>query len=418
MSESPLFLLAGNGPYLNRGCEAIMRGTVKILRANFEKPRFLSISHFNSDKQFNEQRNNETDGEIEHLSSYRLNRDEVIQNWYKVRTWKHIYRHYFNGKRLGESIYGDMIPRLDEITAVLSIGGDNYSLDYGVPSLFTMLDDIVLERDRPLIIWGASVGPFDNKPDYEKYMTRHLQDVTGIFARESDSIDYLGKIGVRDNVYPVADPAFLMEAKKPTWNGEEFLIEDGAIGLNFSPLMAKYVTGGDVEAWARIASNIITSLSREARRPIYLIPHVTTPHSDDRQFMEMAWTMAGQPRGVMITPGGLNAEETKWLIGQMDIFCGARTHATIAAMSMMVPTLSLAYSVKALGINQDIFGHHSYIVRPDELRPDTVIRIVNKLSASSDEVKGVLRARMPEVKEKAMSACPILRHLLEGRLPK
>ncbi len=70
-----------------------------------------------------------------------------------------------------------MLPHLEDAAAVLSVGGDNYSLDYGVPKLFTGLDDIVLEKRKPLAIWGASVGPFDTMPDYERYMSRHLREV-------------------------------------------------------------------------------------------------------------------------------------------------------------------------------------------------------------------------------------------------
>ena len=42
--DRPLFILAGNGPYENRGCEAIVRGTVKILRNYFQDPSFLCVS--------------------------------------------------------------------------------------------------------------------------------------------------------------------------------------------------------------------------------------------------------------------------------------------------------------------------------------------------------------------------------------
>ena len=47
--ERPLFILAGNGPYTNRGCEAIVRGTVKILREYFSDPRFVCLSHSQSE---------------------------------------------------------------------------------------------------------------------------------------------------------------------------------------------------------------------------------------------------------------------------------------------------------------------------------------------------------------------------------
>ena len=54
MNEGPLFILAGNGAYLNRGCEAIVRGTVKALRAQYRDPRFLSISFYNFREEFEE----------------------------------------------------------------------------------------------------------------------------------------------------------------------------------------------------------------------------------------------------------------------------------------------------------------------------------------------------------------------------
>lgn len=51
MSDRPIFILGGNGPYENRGCEAIVRGTVKILRKYHKNPTFVCISHFASDGQ-------------------------------------------------------------------------------------------------------------------------------------------------------------------------------------------------------------------------------------------------------------------------------------------------------------------------------------------------------------------------------
>jgi hypothetical protein len=38
------FLLLGNASYLNRGCEAILRGTVKILRSAFGECRFVNAN--------------------------------------------------------------------------------------------------------------------------------------------------------------------------------------------------------------------------------------------------------------------------------------------------------------------------------------------------------------------------------------
>jgi len=280
--EKPLFLLAGNGPYANRGCEAIVRGTVKILREHFNDPHFVCLSHFEYEGQYQEQSLQETDRKIVHLASSSLSKKGVIQNIWKPETWSKLFQFYFDRDAF---YYTDMLPHLDKASAVLSIGGDNYSLDYGVPTLFTALDDLVLAHERPLAIWGASVGPFSAMPDYEQNMSDHLRRVTGIFARESATVEYLDSIGVKENVYPVTDPGFLMDSVKPK---EEIPIEEGAIGLNFSPMMAKYVTSGDLERWTDMAAAIIAEVARKTERQVYLIPHVTNPDSDDFTFMQRA----------------------------------------------------------------------------------------------------------------------------------
>ena len=59
---------------------------------------------------------------------------------------------------------------------------------------------------------------------------------------------------------------------------------------------------------------------------------------------------------VNIMPSEFNASQIKQVISQFHFFIGARTHATIAAFSSGVPTISIAYSVKAKGINKDLLG--------------------------------------------------------------
>ena len=353
--ERPLFILAGNGPYTNRGCEAIVRGTTKILREHFKDPRFLCITHIQSEEQFLKQCQKEIDPAITHLHSHRLNKKQAVRDFWRPETWLYAYRHLFDTASFKYHVYREMLPYLDDAAAVLSVGGDNYSLDYGVPRLFTGLDDIVLEKGKPLAIWGASVGPFDSMPEYEGYMSRHLREVPGIFARESVTIDYLKSIGVTENVCPVADPAFVMDPVKPEGIEDVLPLDEEAIGLNLSPLMAKYVTGGDLKAWASKAASIIEGVTKTTEMPVYLIPHVTNPGSNDHEFMQRALSLIKDRNGnITLVSPGYNAAETKWIISRMALFAGARTHSTIAALSSGIPTLSFAYSIKAQGINRDI----------------------------------------------------------------
>lgn len=413
-TDRPLFILAGNGPYENRGCEAIIRGTVNILRKHFKDPRFICISHFQNTQQFLQQKNNETDKAITHIAANRINKKEVIRNAWNPSTWVRVYEYFFNPGELKYWIYENMFPYLDEAAAVLSVGGDNYAIDFGLPTRFTGLDDIVLENGKPIFLWGSSIGPFNTLPEYERYMSRHLNNVTGIFARESATVDYLESIGVAKNVYPVADPAFLMDPIKPDGIDNLVPIEKDAIGLNLSPLMAKYATEGDLDKWMRITGSVIHDVAQKTERSIYLIPHVTLPDSNDYEFMRNALLRTGENlKNVTLVPP-YNAAETKWIISQMTIFAGARTHATIAALSSCVPTLSFAYSIKALGLNKDIFGNESYVIDSKNLGATTVVQKLSSISANYDSIHRELEKKIPKIKKRANCAGEYLKNAMKS----
>jgi len=403
--DRPLFILAGNGPYENRGCEAITRGTVKILRNYFPDPSFLSVS-FTQNTDFEHQVKDEYDTAIIHK---KMHTDHYFEKKSLLR--RIIFR--FDKRKQKYLMCKEMVPYLDDAVAVLSVGGDNYSLDYGIPWLFTDLDDVVLEKKKPLILWGASVGPFTKLPEYERYMCNHLKKITGIFARESTTVDYLEKNEIKDNVYKVADPAFLMDPVEPREEGRRLAIDKGAIGINLSPLMANYVTGGDVQQWEHIAQEIIHAVAKKTSRTIYLVPHVTTPVMNDFTFLKKVWEMTESPAKNMIRliPPDYSAAETKWIISHMALFAGARTHATIAALSSNIPTLSFAYSIKARGINRDIFGQEEYCLGPDQVTPEMVTSNIESMLATENQIKNVLKEKIPTVQKNAMLAGQYLKEV-------
>jgi colanic acid/amylovoran biosynthesis protein len=412
--ERPLFILAGNGPYANRGCEAIVRGTTKILREHFKDPRFLSLSLIQSEEQFRKQCLEEIDPAITHLRGRLINKDYIIHNFWRRGTVKALYHLYFNRDAYYTGIYANIQPHLNSASAVLSVGGDNYHIDGRLPIPFTSLDDLVTAQRRPLIIWGASVGPFSAMPDYERYMSHHLQKATGIFARESATIDYLKSIGVTENVYSVADPAFLMDPVKPEGIEDILSPDEEVVGLNLSPLMAKYVTDGDLEAWVTVAASIIKSIAQKLEMPVYLIPHVTEPGTNnDHVFMEKALSLISKDyKNITLIPPTYNAAETKWIIRQMTFFAGARTHSTIAALSSGIPTLSFAYSIKARGINHDIFGHADYCLEPIDMKAEVVSSRLSSMLDKNIEIQKHLSTEIPRLKRAALHAGFELKQLI------
>jgi len=107
-----------------------------------------------------------------------------------------------------------------------------------------------------------------------------------------------------------------------------------------------------------------------------------------------------------------SAAETKWIISRMAFFAGARTHSTIAALSSGIPTLSFAYSIKAQGINQDIFGHTDYCMEPTDLGAEAVANRVTSTLANSAAIRSDLAGRIPERQRAALKVEVGLKHLI------
>jgi polysaccharide pyruvyl transferase WcaK-like protein len=300
--------------------------------------------------------------------------------------------------------FGSLREEILESRLVLSVGGDNYTLDYGIPWTYINLDRYVLTGGKPLIIWGASVGPFDKKPDFAKIVHEHLRrEVTAIFVREERSRSYLEEYGITRNVYLMPDPAFVMD---PEWVDDSDIgcdLPQGAIGVNLSPLMAKYVTNGDGAAWQSMGVEVVQKLLKTYDRPVILIPHVTSPHSDDHLFLSHIKSRL-PANMVVILPKTLSAANTKYVISRLSCLIAARTHATVASFSTCVPTVSLAYSRKAWGINEMLFGHTGYVVAPTEMTPNTVLEAAGRVLKDAQYIRSCLSGKMATISRDAIAA--------------
>ena len=398
------FLLLGNASYLNRGCEAILRGTVEILRSVFGDCQFVNANFDVIDPPFTPI---ESDPNVIHRPLPPLRK--LTAKWVAVQTADRLY------PSLGHHLrFGSLLKEISRSKAALSIGGDNYTLDYGIPWTYINLDRYVLARSKPLIIWGASVGPFDKKPDFARIVHEHLKnEVTAIFVREKRSYNYLAKHGISNNVHLMSDPAFLMEAKLVLPNKTGFEIPENAIGFNLSPLISHYIGDNKLATLTDIAINLIDAMNSKFHRPVILISHVTSPHSNDYELLREIYErfVSKSPTSVYLLPNNLDAAETKWVISRLSCLIAARTHATIAGFSTCVPTVSLAYSVKAFGINEELFGHTDYVVKPKEFSVESIMTRAGIVLDRANEIKGILSDNMEHIRTSALAAGTKLKKL-------
>lgn len=404
---SHLFFLVGNAPYSNRGCEAIVRGTMRILRREFGDDTQAVVASFGSKEELLRQSAQETDSGIKHV---RLELPSRFSAGWWLRQIDKVLGTKLACNRRAVSHYAAIAD------AALQIGGDNYTLDYGYPVAFMEIDRLVWAQSKPLVLWGASVGPFDSDPRFQEQIAAHLKRFNAILVREGRSEEVLHEMGIENNVSRMPDPAFVMEAIEPDADKLGFDLPEGAVGINLSPLMAKYTTAGDLHKWAEIGAAIVSEVRRTLKRAIILVPHVTSadPTKDDGALLRKIAVLLPQSEksDVYVVGDELSAAETKWLISKCALFAGARTHSTIAAISSGVPTLCFAYSTKARGISEAVYSSLDYCVEPDALIPEAVSSAMARLDAEADIIKSRLRAALPELFEECFAAARVLKKVI------
>lgn len=406
---------AGQDNFGNRGCEALVRSNIKTLKKRIPHSTFLVPSRC-----------------IGRDSAQWLSASEHGVEFIRAEPIPSSIRWWSRGRRVLSAL--DAFPpayRVSEVTrraisssdAVVMTGGDIISLDYGLESLYywTRLCETAVEMGVPTVLWGASVGPFEASESAPKRMRAFLKRFSLITVRETESLKYLNALGV-EGVELVSDSAFALDTEAPPADVLRFFNDGGSVlGFNVSPLIRKFRSGRDqANALDVEVAEFLMDVLKAGDYKVLLIPHVD-PLDGSAENSDSTY-MAGILRRVHASgysedqidmlPRTLNAAQLKAVVGRCEFFMGARTHATIAALSQGVPTTSIAYSVKAKGINQDIFGHTRYVLDTPSVSRRSLMEHFEMLKTEGSEIAAILSDRLPVWKRNAARSADLLHGLL------
>lgn len=378
-------LLFFHGGSKNRGCEAIVRSAIPLLKAI---PQVTKIALASGDP--------ESDRHFEGLDVIHLDQNATFVKYSPTGI-----RNALHFKLLKDDTYGyrkihdGIIKLIPQYDVFISIGGDNYC--YGEQPGIYEIDRCIKKAGKKLVLWGASIG----KEDLSEMKIKDLNTFDLILVRESMTEQILKDAGI-NNVKLVADGAFLMEKTKlplpENWK------EEKTIGFNFSPLVFKKNPESK-----KAAFTLVQYILETTDFTVCFVPHVMIRGNNDYEILQEFYGKFKETNRVILLPGNLNATEYKGYITRMKFFIGARTHATIAAYSCLVPTMVLGYSVKSKGIAKDIFGEEKLVLDLNIISDST------KLIAKFEEMKReelllreTLQNRMPEIKKMAQKASQYL----------
>lgn len=203
----------------------------------------------------------------------------------------------------------------------------------------------------------------------------------------------------------MADPAFTL-ATTPCKLPENF-VQKNTVGINLSPLVMGWSNNGEL-VWDNYCCTI-DYIIRETDMNICLIPHVFRTEGDYDMIPHLKLYKKYKDTGrvSIISDTSLSCKHLKHIISQCRFLITARTHASIAAYSSIVPTLVLGYSIKSIGIAVDLFGtSDNYVVSTDNLLTSSQLKVAFRyITDHEQEIISILRERVPIMQQRVNNAC-------------
>jgi colanic acid/amylovoran biosynthesis protein len=415
----PTIYFAGQDNFGNRGCEALIRSSVKTIKQHIPDAQFL-VPTKDLQRDSAQWKDAATQG-VSFIEAEPI--PGAIRWWGRARRLWSRLEAYPPAYGL-TTITRSALARSD---VLIMTGGDIISLDYGLESLYywARICEAAMDAGKTTVLWAGSVGPFTKSPAAEMRMTQFLKRFSLITVRETASLEYLKKLGI-PNVQLVADPAFALDHEAPP-QAEALSLLDAAkplLGFNVSPLIRKFrdTTEHQDALDQEVAAFLIDTLAQQDLN-ILLIPHVDPLNgSDDNSDSAYMAGILKQVRSagfasnrIDMLPRTFNTAQLKDVIRRCTYFMGARTHATVAALSQGVPTTSIAYSIKAKGINRDLFGHLRYVLETPEVTKSTLQTHLRLLIQDAPAIKHTLATRIPEWRANAASSADLLQGLISHK---
>lgn len=283
--------------------------------------------------------------------------------------------------------------------------GDSFADIYGKERfmLYTKIKELVEKLHVPLILGPQTYGPFENEKN-KKYAKRIIDQAYRVISRDQESADYIASFSSKE-VAVTTDLAFLLpyDVSAKQDNGKI------KVGINASSLLikdkiekteTKFALKTDYDQYINL---LIKELSKDERYEIYLIPHVG--EDAGKVFSE-------KYSNVILQESFSTPIEAKSFIAGMDIFIGARMHATIAAFSSGVATIPTAYSRKFSGLYNNL--GYDCVVDMQKLSTEQALELTMQYVRDYKKLVEKRNISITEINSKSARTIEIFEEILRG----
>ena len=264
--------------------------------------------------------------------------------------------------------------------------GDSFSDIYGLKGFLKScaFKKLAMILSKKFILGPQTYGPYTHwiAQSIAKHIIRKADYAC---SRDAASAEYVKALcGIDMDIF--TDVAFALPYK----NHNTLVTTKKKIGINVSGLLWNGGYTGDNQFsltvdYRSYITSLIESLLQQNGIEIYIIPHVISAGANPESDYPISEQLAAQYPAVHLAPRFTTPIEAKNFIAEMDIFTGARMHATIGAFSAGVITIPFSYSRKFEGLYNNL--NYPYTINARELDTSTAVQLTLKYINNSEPLK-------------------------------
>lgn len=417
---APKIAILGYATKKHKGEQALLVSRISALREVIPEAQFFVFAKYPADEE-------PIDGVkfVSHLSKPKFaSKIDTLRLFTQTLAWAMLGR--VTGRNFKGLIKDLRLQTLYRADLVVTLGGDTLTLDYGHFSYFLTMGHYLFPvlLHKPLVIYAEGIGLFHSKVD--KLLAKFLLERASLVTlRENISQTNVKSLQLKKlTPYVTADSAFLLEAA-PIWRAKAIMKEEGfkgttdaIVGFSVSRLISQYGfssckdTHAKYQIFVEVMAQVADYVADRWNATILFVPHVMVKEWDDRRVGQDISKIMRNKHRVILLEDDYTAAEMKAVIGRCDLFVGCRMHALIAATSMGIPAIAIAYSQKTYGIIGDMLGLNEYIVNIKDLRYEELVELLDKVWSRKDEIKAQLRMKTAILKNRALDNARLVKQLL------
>ena len=290
-------------------------------------------------------------------------------------------------------------------------GGDSFSDIYGNKRFYlgSFIKQLAIWSGTPFIMGPQTIGPFQSW-SAKRFAVHILNRAADCWTRDKLSQAYMEKISGRIPSL-TTDVAFSL----PTVQTIKVCSEKIKIGFNPSGLLWSKNNSFQADKHIRTdyreyVKQVMENLTAHPEYQVYLLPHVFIKgESFSENDLHACEEIHAMFPDTEIISDYNSPMEAKGVIAQMDVFIGARMHATIAAFSSGVATIPFSYSRKFEGLYHDL--DYPYLISGKQMSTEDAVETTLKWINDKNSLCEKIALATPCVESKKNDFYMALKHI-------